>query len=796
MAFWVDGSQDIFLLCVHTFTNPIYMARSWTRLPIVSFVVVVALLAALVPSTLNKANANPTGFASTVKITAYRYTSNGYLLPISQGSGTLTDSSGLVVTNNHVVTESGETPYDVFELCFTLTANGAPQCGYTASLITRDENLDLAMLKAHSLPNNVIPLPYKGVPKPALNDALTVYSYPGTGGETLTVTQGHVSGFVEENGIEYIKTNAYVDYGSSGGTAVNANGQWIGIPTFKFSNLGYLLTTQEAEAWIDAHKNESVQVNQMAKTALEGRIQFFKNVETAKMFQSQNPPRYKIDFAKAPDWDLDDVVGEVALFVNDEDDMNMMIQTQEYPFVLSEEYGRGLVDDYVGELSQSELGESTVYSTQLKGVKGWKVRTDSVVRMMIPYGNSMMTFDYVIDLAHEEDQKTSFKTLFDAFAWVDTPVAEVARPRTFTSNDPDFWMERKGDWFIQENGTGGGLSHIGLDFMDQAVLAEFLLLDRAQAKLSVIWMDSQDFSGDLSARENLERSIQGARGLQDFSLIAESDDVVVDGLPGWAFTYTFTLGGKEMKSFELYVKYDETHWLYFDYTDTLDGYGESLADVQEMLKTFRQQSTLYPRTGEFNLVGLNRVFKDLDNHRYEGGILNLFNRGLVRGYGNNMFKPENKVSRAEALKIGLTARLEAAYNGDREAVKTLLEDYTQDRYNVYDFTDTSGAWFTKYVRYAKLNEYIVGYADGESGARKFAPHQTVTTAEALSLIFKMNSVEYWRSESGRVVVNWRKPLMDKAFEMGLIPHGMEDASNELTRGEFSEVMSRFLEGQE
>lgn len=789
------------------------MARPWTPVcrlgKLCSFLkstlalaTLTALFAAILPSpgtASREAMANPTGFASTVKIIGYKYTSNGYLLAFSQGSGTLTDSSGLVITNNHVVDDA----YDVFELCFTLTATSAPQCGYTASLVARDANLDLAILKAHSLPINVFALPYKGNPKPGLNDALTLYSYPATGGETLTVTQGNVSGFVEEDGIEYIKTNAYVDYGSSGGTAVNVTGQWVGIPTFKFSDLGYLLTIQETEPWIDAHKNDTVKVNQAAKTALEHRIQFFKNVKTTKIFQPENYPRYKVDFSKAPTWELEELIGEVAILWNNEQSMNFTIQTQEYPFSLSDEYVQGLVDEYVGQ-----LGESIVYETKVAGQKAWKIRTDTaaeaeeglrLVHMMIPYGYSLVSFDYAIDLSEEEDQKEELSKLFEAFNWVDTPVHEVTRSGTFTSNDPDFWIKRTGDWFIQPGGTGGGLSHIGFDFMDQVVLAEFLHLNRAQAKFAVTWMDSLDASGNLTASENLERSIQNKQGFENFSLIAKSDDVVVDGLPGWAFAYTFTQGENEMKSFEIYAPYDEDHWLYFDYTDTFDDYGDGLNEVMEMLKTFRQQSTLYPRTGEFKLIGLNRVFKDLDNHRYEGSILNLFNRGLVRGYANGMFRPENKVSRAEALKISLTARLEEAYDNDRDAIKTLLEDYTEDRYSTYDFTDTAGAWYTKYVRYAKLNEFIVGYPDNGSpvpGARKFAPHQTVTTAEALSLLFKMNNVEYWTSNSGRVVVNWRKPLMNKAFEMGLVPRGLEDGDTALSRGEFSEVVSRFLEGQE
>jgi len=63
-------------------------------------------------------------------------------------------------------------------------------------------------------------------------ESITVLGYPDSGGPTLTITQGIVSGFDTFQGIQYIKTSAKIDTGGSGGLAVLKNGCRIGIPTF------------------------------------------------------------------------------------------------------------------------------------------------------------------------------------------------------------------------------------------------------------------------------------------------------------------------------------------------------------------------------------------------------------------------------------------------------------------------------------------------------------------------------------------------------------------------------------
>lgn len=90
---------------------------------------------------------------------------------------------------------------------------------------------------------------------PDLGAAVVVAGYPGVGGDTLTVTRGTVSGFLDiEDGLGrvWLKTDAEINPGNSGGGALDKNGALIGIPTFivldKGGALGYVLGIPEAKA--------------------------------------------------------------------------------------------------------------------------------------------------------------------------------------------------------------------------------------------------------------------------------------------------------------------------------------------------------------------------------------------------------------------------------------------------------------------------------------------------------------------------------------------------------------------
>lgn len=74
------------------------------------------------------------------------------------------------------------------------------------------------------------PIPFaSGFPR--LGEKLTILGYPGLGGSTVTLTSGDYSGLDNSDSFEYLKTTANMNPGVSGGAALNASGELVGIPT-------------------------------------------------------------------------------------------------------------------------------------------------------------------------------------------------------------------------------------------------------------------------------------------------------------------------------------------------------------------------------------------------------------------------------------------------------------------------------------------------------------------------------------------------------------------------------------
>ncbi|MDO8362684.1 MAG: serine protease [Actinomycetota bacterium] len=158
------------------------------------------------------------------------------------GSGTIISADGLILTNAHVVTNSDEARYETLTVLVTESADRAPTPTYQADVVGWDPVLDLAVVKisadADGNPLEVDDLPFLKVGDSdaiGLGDHLRIFGYPGIGGDTITFTEGSVSGFTSEAGVDadraWVKTDATIAGGNSGGTAVNDDGELVAVPT-------------------------------------------------------------------------------------------------------------------------------------------------------------------------------------------------------------------------------------------------------------------------------------------------------------------------------------------------------------------------------------------------------------------------------------------------------------------------------------------------------------------------------------------------------------------------------------
>ncbi len=166
--------------------------------------------------------------------------------PVWSGSGTVISADGLVLTNGHVVDDrSGE--YDALGVALLKRTDEPPEMMYLAEIVAVDYALDLAVIQiASDLDGNptTVDLPFVAAgdsDRVEIGDHIRILGYPGIGGETITFTDGVISGFTAERSVgdrAWIKTDATIAGGNSGGLAVNDAGELVGVPTIAGSGSG------------------------------------------------------------------------------------------------------------------------------------------------------------------------------------------------------------------------------------------------------------------------------------------------------------------------------------------------------------------------------------------------------------------------------------------------------------------------------------------------------------------------------------------------------------------------------
>jgi len=199
-----------------------------------------------------------------VQIVALRQQFLGNLSPSWTGSGTIVDSSGLILTNCHVANPRAmgmpAPPADRLAVAITQRSDEPPALTYFVEIVAQSPALDLAVLRIvvglDGRPVGKLNLPSIPVgdsDELELGDTLSIFGYPGIGGETVTFTSGSVAGFSKEQGVRdrraWIKTDATIAGGNSGGTALNHKGELIGIPTQAAAGAG--ITPVDARPVVD-----------------------------------------------------------------------------------------------------------------------------------------------------------------------------------------------------------------------------------------------------------------------------------------------------------------------------------------------------------------------------------------------------------------------------------------------------------------------------------------------------------------------------------------------------------------
>ncbi|MBU3901108.1 serine protease [Patescibacteria group bacterium] len=168
------------------------------------------------------------------------------------GSGVLISDDGKILTNQHLV----QLPFGLLpDYCLVLFSQdyNAPsqsyQREYRATIVGFFSGRDAAMLKVQDViykdnSGQIQTAPilnsfqfFRPAPgQPQVGDTVYIFGFPESAKFNFSATRGIISNLIPND--VYFGTDAQVDRGNSGGAAVNAAGQLIGLPTYKYAGGG------------------------------------------------------------------------------------------------------------------------------------------------------------------------------------------------------------------------------------------------------------------------------------------------------------------------------------------------------------------------------------------------------------------------------------------------------------------------------------------------------------------------------------------------------------------------------
>jgi S1-C subfamily serine protease len=206
--------------------------------------------------------------------------------PITQGSGFLISSTGLVVTNYHVIKGSATLALS-YENGHRIDVEG---------IAASDPEGDLALIKIRgSLPG---PLQFANGDPPAHGEPVFAIGNPL--GVNNSISDGTVSGMRKDNsGVMLIQTSVAISPGCSGGPLLNEDGKVLGVATNFGQNKSFAIDRARVQKLLDSYKG-GITATSKQKWVATNTDQAQINLWLAKA--SAEAPKMVADRSKVCSW--------------------------------------------------------------------------------------------------------------------------------------------------------------------------------------------------------------------------------------------------------------------------------------------------------------------------------------------------------------------------------------------------------------------------------------------------------------------------------------------------------------
>lgn len=425
-------------------------------------------------------------FKSIVKIRTFVLDENYNLIKYSIGSGVSINSAGLILTNQHVVEVKDSfynTKRDVgYIICLSENTTDEPDCSYTAKLINSDKDLDIALLQIENISGLSAKTAYpflelQQTDESNINDEVIAIGYPDIGGKSATITRGIISGKTEINGVNWIKTDATVSYGSSGGAVIDKNSKVAGISSAIFSDssgsMGYVINANSIKKWAERHQSDMASDNGQLADKVINFARQEKIIDKSNIFENAASPFFSI--SKLGIWKFI-YIGENDVYVDnpaDSDGGSMEVYVRKFPYTA--DIVNIVPDIKMNYLKNGKLlpifqEDKDIFINGLPAKKLLIFDDSGAINLyVIPSGNNFIYINY--NYGKGDKDKKVIDDIIDSFNIRDNFSDDGAEMKEYSHREPTFGLKVGTDWVIAEkNSKSGPLVILNKKYKDAFVL--------------------------------------------------------------------------------------------------------------------------------------------------------------------------------------------------------------------------------------------------------------------------------------------------------------------------------------
>ena len=162
-----------------------------------------------------------------------------------------------------------------------------------------------------------------------------------------------------------------------------------------------------------------------------------------------------------------------------------------------------------------------------------------------------------------------------------------------------------------------------------------------------------------------------------------------------------------------------------------------------------------------------------DTAAYAQAVQTLAALGIVKGYEDGSFKPDDNITRAE-----VTTMVVAGINATEQAQGMM--GTTQ----FSDVQDEATKWASGYINVGVANKFISGFEDGT-----FKPAENVTYAQIISMLVRALGYEQYADYLG----GWPNGYLSLGQTTGVSKNVAASANDVVTRGQVAQLIYNFLD---